>query len=86
MANLYSGTKTFSGYKTLAELTELTFEANKTYTIQINVNQAFYIREGSEGNGFIKYDGLPFTWTFDGENNLYIGNQYAKSMSINVAG
>lgn len=86
MANLYSGTKTFTGYKTLAELTELTFEANKTYTIQIKSNSSYFVREGTEGVGFEDIYHKPFSWQYDGENNLYIGNVYAPSLVINVAG
>lgn len=86
MANLYSGTAEFTGYKTLAELTSLTFEADKKYVIQINaINSNFYVREGTEGDGFNKYDSLPFEWKYDGENDLYIGNKHAKLLVINVA-
>ena len=83
MANLYSGTHTFSGYKTLAELTGLTFEADKTYTIQIQ--NTCYLREGKIGEGFLFDNENPFEWKYDGENDLYIGNIFSKAIIINVA-
>ena len=86
MANLYTGTHTFTGYKTLAELTELTFTADTKYMIQITaINSNYYVREGEEGDGFVNYDSTPFEWTYDGENDLYIGNKYANLILINVA-
>ena len=86
MANLYSGSHSFTGYKTLAELTSLTFTANTKYVVQVNaINSNYYVREGTTGNGFVKYDAEPFEWTYDGVNDLYIGNRYANAIVINVA-
>ena len=84
MANLYTGKHKFSGYKTLEELTGLTLESNKTYTIQ--VYGVCYIREGEVGDGFISTDTKPFSYIYDGVNDLYIGNKYNRSLTINVAG
>ena len=88
MANLYSGSHTFSGYKTLAELTSLTFVADTKYIIQIvtSLPHSFYVREGSTGKGFIGDSYQSIEWTYDGVNDLYIGNTYAKQLTINVAG
>lgn len=87
MANLYTGTHTFTGYKTLAELTELTFTADTKYMIQITaINSNYYVREGEEGEGFEKYDAEPFEWKYDGENDLYLSCAFSKSLKINVAG
>ena len=84
MANLYSGTHSFSGYKTLAELTGLTFEANKTYTIQ--ADDYITVREGTIGKGFSLQDTNPFTWTYNGNDDLYIGNNAPDgNVFINVA-
>ena len=74
MANLYSGSHSFTGYKTLSELTGLTFESGKTYIIQIQ--NICYLREGTIGDGFLFNNINPFEWKYDGENNLYIGNKF----------
>ena len=86
MANLYSGSSKFTGYKTLAELTGLTFTADTKYIIQITpISSNYYIREGETGVGFVKYDAEPFEWTYDGVNDLYINCAFSKSLEINVA-
>ena len=86
MANLYSGgTYSFTGYKTLSELTGLTFVENKVYTVQIKSDSSYYVREGTEGIGFEDSEHKPFTWTYDGINDLYIGNTHGNSIYINVA-
>ena len=82
MANLYSGSiEASSTYKTLAELTELTFTPGTTYTIQI-LNPA-YIREGSTGNGFYIFNNKPFQYTA-GADDLYI-RVPSGAVSINIA-
>ena len=86
MANLYSDTITLKGYKTLAEVTDLTFTAHTTYTVQaVSPDNPLYIREGETGKGFVKYDSKPFDWKYDGENDLYIGSDYEKAVFINVS-
>lgn len=86
MANLYSGEKEFSGYKTLTELTGLTFESNKTYMVQVVPSYPyFYVREGSIGKGFICDEIKPFPWKYDGENMLYIYYEYGKTIYLNVS-
>lgn len=85
MANLYTGAHSFTGYKTLAELTGLTFTVNTEYQIQVRSNTSYFAREGTEGEGFEDYDHRPFTWEYDGEKDLYIGNKYAPSLVINVS-
>ena len=82
MANLYTGTlDTNNTYKTLTELTGLTFTSGTTYTIQIQ-NMA-YIREGSTGVGFLINSILPFEYTA-GSDDLYIKNTYTPVV-INIA-
>lgn len=86
MANLYTGTHTFTGYKALDELTSLTFETNTKYTIQVILpNTEFYVREGTDGKGFIKDDATPFEWTCNGEDDLYIGLNSENTIYINVS-
>lgn len=86
MPNLKTVTVSFTGYKTLAELTGLTLEADKTYMIQVLSNSSYYARKGTEGTGFEDWEHRPFPWTYDGVNDLYIGNKYASSLTINVDG
>ena len=87
MANLYSGTHSFTGYKALSELSELTFEAKNKYSIQIiGSNQEFYAREGETGDGFKSTSSKPFDWEYDGANDLYIGYFSGGTVYINVAG
>jgi len=88
MANLYSGNHTFSGYKSLAELTELTFVDGNTYNIQVVVNEPYFVREGEEGDGFQNFDPefKPFTWKFENNDDLYIGLTNARPIYLNVAG
>ena len=82
MANLYSGAIATGGeYKTLAELTELTFTEGTTYTIQI-FNPA-WVREGTTGSGFYIFDNKPFQYTA-GSDDLYIRNKYG-ACDINIA-
>ena len=81
MANLGTFTIINSDYEKLAELTELTFEEGKTYTIQI-YNPAF-IREGTIGNGFYIFDNKPFQYTA-GSNDLYIKVK-GERCEINIA-
>lgn len=85
MANLYSGKHTYSGYKALTELTELTFSANTKYQIQIAINDTIKVVEGETGDGYILHSDNPFTWEYDGENELYIENPHGKLMYINVS-
>jgi hypothetical protein len=83
MANLYTGTHSFTGYKTLTELTGLTFTANTTYSIQVlNMCQ---VREGEIGKGYLVDTITPFDWKYDGENDLYIGDIVGKSVTINIS-
>lgn len=83
MANLGTFTIPADGeYHDLEELSELTFTASNTYTMQI-LNPA-YIREGSDGTGFYMPDGRPFQWTA-GADMLYVRADYQQA-SINIAG
>ena len=93
MANLKTVKPKFTGYKTLAELTGLTFTANTTYTVQVfALNNPVYIREGASDTdaGFKLFDKTPFTWKYDGVNDLYIGSDFDDvanyELYINVAG
>ena len=79
MANLWSNTIILEGYKSLEEITGLTFTSGTKYKIQtVSSNNSVYIREGSEGKGFLNVDTIPFEWKYDGENSLYIGSGYIK--------
>lgn len=69
MANLYTGALEFDGYKTVTELTGVSFTEGNTYTIQIS-NSA-YIREGELGAGFLVSDNKPFQYIASSED-LYI--------------
>ena len=83
MANLYTGNLDFEGYKTVTELTGITFESGTTYTIQIN--GAAVLREGELGKGFIINTYLPFQYTA-GVDNLYIAKQGDNhTLRINIA-
>ena len=86
MANLFTDTITLKGYKTLNEITNLTFSADNTYVVQaVSTDNPLYIREGEQGKGFVKYDSKPFEWKYDGENDLYIGSDYEKTVYINIS-
>lgn len=86
MSNLYSGTVSFKGYKTLAEVTDLTFTEDSKYLIQIiAIDGACYVREGTEGKGFLLKDSLPFQY-IAGEDDLYVGNPLNSQLVINISG
>ena len=69
MANLYTDSLEFDGYKTITELTGVTFTPGTVYTIQIQ--NAAYIREGQDGDGFLITDNKPFQYTASNDD-LYI--------------
>ena len=81
MANLYTGTIKTETYKTLASLTGVTFTSGTKYVIQLR-NSA-YIREGTNGKGFIVLDSQPFEYTA-GDDDLYI-KTYANGCTVNIA-
>lgn len=82
MANLYSGSiDTNNTYKTLAEVTDLTFTEGTKYVIQIQ-NPA-YIREGSTGKGFLIDSNNPFEYTA-GDDDLYIKTEFRQCI-VNIA-
>lgn len=91
MANLWSDTIILEGFKSLEEITGLTFTSGIKYYIQtISSNNSVYVREGSEGKGFLNPGIEPFEWKYDGENSLYIGcgyikGGYEKPVYINVS-
>ena len=83
MTNIYSGTiKTDGEYKTLMELTGITFTQGTVYTIQV-INPAF-LREGTTGSGFYIFDNKPFKY-IAGSDDLYIKVKY-ESCDINISG
>lgn len=83
MANLWTGTVDFDGYKTITELSGITFEADTTYTIQ--VNGAAILREGEAGEGFIINTDTPFQYTA-GVDDLYIAKEGDNhTIRINIA-
>lgn len=82
MANLYSGSIDTNGtYKTLAEVTDLTFTKGTKYVIQIQ-NPA-YIREGTTGKGFLVLSADPFEYTA-GDEDLYIKTENRQCV-VNIA-
>ena len=85
MANLYTGNLTLGDtYKTLAELTDVTFTNGTTYTIQ--VYNPCYLREGTTGRGFLINDFTPFKYVA-GADSLYIGKYgYYEEVTVNIAG
>lgn len=86
MANLFTDTITFTGYKAISEITdtEISYVADTEYQIQIAINDTIRVREGETGKGYWLHDDTPFTWKYDGENDLYIENN-GKAMYINVS-
>ena len=69
MANLWTGSIDTDGdYESLATVTEQTLTSGTTYTIQ--VQNAAYIREGSDGDGFLVSNRV-FTLTW-GDDAFYI--------------
>lgn len=81
MANLGTWVVQFTGYKTLEEITGLTFTAGNIYQIQF-VDCEARVRRGEVGKGF-KIACAPFDWEC-GEDDLYIGNPYNRKLEINV--
>lgn len=82
MSNLYSGALNFSGYKTVTELTGITFTENSKYVIQ--VKGECYLREGETGNGFYINNVNPIEYTA-GADDLYIYNPISTPLIINIA-
>ncbi len=87
MANLYSGKHTYTGYKAISEITdtEISYVVDTEYQIQIAINDTIRVREGETGDGYILHSDNPFTWKYDGENDLFIENPHGKLMYINVS-
>lgn len=80
MANLGTFTVQTNGtYKTLAEVTDLTFTEGNSYQIQI-LNMA-YLREGTVGEGVLINNITPITYTATSDD-LYIK---ANSCVVNIA-
>lgn len=82
MANLATlEVKTAGDYEDLATLASVTFTADTSYTIQIQSQKPAYLREGSDGDGFLITSANPFTYTA-GADTLYIKADYAV---VNIA-
>jgi len=82
MANLFTGALLFTGYKTVAELTNITFTKGNKYIIQIQ--NPCYVREGTEGDGFLVTDPNPFEYTA-GDDDLYLGTPLRRQIIVNIA-
>ena len=82
MANLHTGKYNFSGYKTIAELTGLTFTVGEKYKLQ--VQGVCYMREGTEGEGFLVSVLDPIDYTVE-PDELYLGCVGTRSFTLNVA-
>ena len=70
-------------YKTLAELTGLTFTADTEYVLQ-GAGAEFFLREGTEGNGFKIANKEKVQWK-QGNDNIYIKTMAYDKISINIA-
>lgn len=82
MSNLYTGTIQTNGeYVNLAELTGITFTEGTTYAIQLQ-NMA-WLREGTDGKGFLFNRDKGYSWTCKGDD-LYIRTE-SQSVVINIA-
>ncbi len=82
MANLYTGNINTNGkYVNLSTLTGVTFTEGTTYAIQIQ-NTA-WLREGTDGQGFIFNKDKGYSWTCKGDD-LYIRTTLADAI-INIA-
>lgn len=82
MANLGTFTVQTNGtYKTLAEVTDLTFTEGNSYQIQI-LNMA-YLREGTTGGGFLVDNSTPIKYTATSDD-LYIKNNYGACV-VNIS-
>lgn len=71
MANLWTGTVDTNGeYENLETVSELTFTADTTYTIQSYIG-SYYLREGETGRGFLldPHEKVQYT---AGVDDLYI--------------
>ena len=82
MANLYTGSLLFTGYKTVEELTNITFTKGNKYVIQIQ--NPCYVREGTEGDGFLVTDSCPFEY-IAGDDVLYFGTPLRRQIIVNIA-
>ena len=75
MANLATITvKTNGEYADLATLASVTFTSGNKY--QIQVQNLAYLREGTNGKGFLITSDKPFTYVA-GSDDLYIKTDYA---------
>jgi len=75
MANLATiEVKTEGEYADLSELADVTFTSGNSY--QIQVQNLAYLREGTEGDGFLITSDKPFTYVASGAD-LYIKANYA---------
>lgn len=82
MANLHTEKYKFSGYKTIAELTGLTFTVGEKYSLQ--VQGVCYIREGTEGEGFLVTVLDPIDYTVESDE-LYFSCVGRRPFTLNVA-
>lgn len=82
MANIYTAKHKFKGYKTLAELTGLTFTVGEKYKLQLQ--GVCYMREGTIGEGFLVAVTDPIQYTVE-PDELYLACVEGRSFKINIA-
>ena len=82
MSNLGTWNLNNTDYRKISELTGITFEEGKTYTLQITSGQA-YIREGLNGAGFLIDNTKPFQYTA-GTDDLFIKVTVLYSCVLNI--
>lgn len=86
MANLWTGTVDTQGeYVNLETISELTFTADTTYTIQ-SLTGEYFLREGETGDGFIIQPQEKVQYTA-GVDDLYIKTLpiYSGRVKVNIA-
>lgn len=86
MANLWTGTVDTNGeYVNLETISELTFTADTTYTIQ-SLTGEYFLREGETGDGFIIQPQEKVQYTA-GVDDLYIKTLpiYSGRVKVNIA-
>ena len=70
MANLWTGEVVAKNYKSISEVSEVTFTSGSKY--QLQVDGIAYIREGTQGKGNIVKDASTFIEYTAGDDVLYI--------------
>lgn len=83
MANLWTGRITANDYVDLATASGQTFTTNYIYTLQ-SYDNAFYIREGSVGEGFIVKRGS-YVQFEAGDSDIYVKPAIYSTIKLNIS-